>query len=164
MRGGAGRGRQTRNGVLAQNSHLGRDGNVLSVRQLVYVVAIVVVVGRWVGEALQVLSVKMGIMGIDAGGIVGLVALGAGVRKLALEWMAEIVESGDIGEVIMVVVIKRLGTPGSAGPRGRGSSGEGGVDGANVVGGCGGHECSVVGSVKVEGAADVTAGGDMRCL
>jgi hypothetical protein len=98
VRGGAGRGRQTRNGVLAQTSHFGGDGNVLSVRQLVYVVVIVVVVGRrWVGEALQVLSVKMGIMGIDAGRIVGLVALGAGVCELALEGMAEVVESGDIG-------------------------------------------------------------------
>lgn len=41
----------------------------------------------------------------------------------------------------MVVVIKSLGPPGSACPCGRGRSGEGGVDGANVVGGCGGHEC-----------------------
>lgn len=97
MRGGAG-GRQTRNGVLAQTSHFRGDGDVLSVRQLVDVVAIVVVVvGRCVGEALKMLSVKMGIMGIDAGRIVGLVALGAGVCKLALEWMAEVVESGDIG-------------------------------------------------------------------
>lgn len=60
---------------------------------------------------------------------------------------------------MVVMVIKSLGTPGCAGPCGRGSSGEGGVDGANVVGRCGGHECSVVGSVKVEGTADVTAWG-----
>ena len=44
---------------------------------------------------------------------------------------------------MVVVVIKSLGTS-CAGPRGRGCSGEGGVDGANVMGGCGGHECSVV--------------------
>jgi hypothetical protein len=56
------------------------------------------------------------------------------------------------------MVIKRLGAA-CAGPCGGGCGGEGGVDGANVVGGCGGHECNVVGSVKLRDTADVTTAG-----